>query len=138
MIVNRIKAQRTIISIKASKGDFKPKKKADQRMLRMNCAANISKAVLTWGLAKPCFHTRNKAMPIRMNKAVHTGANTQFGGLKEGFSILAYQLPGPVIVKKEPIKPAKRQIRIESASKTRLFIKKEMVRGYKNVSEMMK
>ena len=77
-------------------------------------------------------------MPIRMNKAVHTGANTQFGGLKEGFSILAYQLPGPVIVKKEPIKPAKRQIRIESASKTRLFIKKEMVRGYKNVSEMMK
>ena len=44
-----IAIQRTIISIKAKNGDFKPKKRIDQSMFRTNWTANQHMAVFTPG-----------------------------------------------------------------------------------------
>jgi hypothetical protein len=38
------------------------------------------------------FQTKPAAIPIRMKSIVQTGAKTQFGGLKIGFSIVGYQV----------------------------------------------
>jgi len=48
-IVMNIAIQRTIISIKAKNGDFKPKKRIDQSMFRTNWTANQHMAVFTPG-----------------------------------------------------------------------------------------
>jgi hypothetical protein len=37
-----------------------------------------------------CFHTRNKEIPMRKYSVVHTGPNTELGGLKEGLLRVSY------------------------------------------------
>ena len=44
---------------------------------------------------------------------VQTGAKSQLGGLKDGFSKKAYQVAIEGVVKAEPRKPAPKQIKIE-------------------------
>jgi hypothetical protein len=48
-------------------------------------------------------------MPISKYRSVQTGANNQFGGAKDGFSSVAYQVGIALRVNIEPIKPAHRQ-----------------------------
>ena len=62
------------------------------------------------------FQTRYNATPIIMYSAVHTGANTHEGGFQEGFSMVWYQLPGPVVVKKPAVNPTTNVIAIEIIS----------------------
>jgi len=61
-------------------------------------------------LAQFFAHTRYKEIPINKNKTVQTGAKTQFGGLKKGFSRKKYQLLIAGVVKIEPKTPASSQI----------------------------
>jgi hypothetical protein len=48
-------------------------------------------------------------MPIIIYRSVHTGANSQFGGAKVGFSSVAYQVGMALRVNTEPMAPAARQ-----------------------------
>jgi len=61
-------------------------------------------------LAQFFAHTRYKEIPINKNKTVQTGAKTQFGGLKKGFSRKKYQLLIAGVMKIEPKTPASSQI----------------------------
>ena len=55
-------------------------------------------------------------MPIKKKSVVQTGAKSQLGGLKLGFSMLSYQVGIEGAVKKEPINPAKRHTKTEAIS----------------------
>jgi len=82
-IVANIAIQRMIISISPMRGDLSPKNATDHNAFRASWAAKIYRAVLTFC---PSFcHTRNNEIPIIINRAVHTGKNTQAGGAKDGF-----------------------------------------------------
>src|SRR4030042_182625 len=84
---------RNEITINPYKGDSRPKKITDH-----------------------LHHTRNAAMPISIYRTVHTGANTQFGGLKAGFSSVAYQVGMALRENMEPMAPAARQATILTTS----------------------
>ena len=58
------------------------------------------------------FQTKNKAIPIKANKIVQTGPKIQLGGLKDGLTIVLYQVAIDGEVKIEPITPAASQITI--------------------------
>lgn len=73
-------------------------------------------AILTCFDLNPFFQTRNNAIPINTNKLIQTGENIQFGGLNEGFWIVAYHVWIAGVVKNEPIKPASWQITIADMS----------------------
>lgn len=55
-----------------------------------------------------CLSARYNDIPIKTYNVVHTGANIQFGGLKDGLTKFVYQLPGPIVVNNAPIIPASR------------------------------
>lgn len=57
-------------------------------------------------------HTRYAAVPMRMNRQVHTGAKTAFGGLKEGFARVTYQVFTELAVKNAPMEPMASGIKI--------------------------
>ncbi len=57
-----------------------------------------------------------------MKSVVQTGAKSQLGGLKEGLFRVAYQVGIEGVVKKEPINPAERQTRTETANLPKLLI----------------
>ncbi len=95
--------------MKAKSGDFKPKKNMDQQILKNNCTPK-TKMALFIAVLDGCRQTKNKEIPIITNKVVHTGPNTQFGGVKDGFCKVAYQPGMAGVVKIEPITPAIRQI----------------------------
>jgi len=105
-----------MISINPAKGDLWAKNKKDQRILSSSCAPKMVKAILTDGWFRPFRQTRNNDTPIRINKAVQTGPNSQFGGLKLGFFSDAYQVGIWGLVKIEPMNPAKRLIKILNAN----------------------
>ncbi len=111
-IMARIANQRITVSMSPARGERRPKKAADQRILRMSWIAKTKRAVFTLGSWKPLFHTRNNEIPIIMTRVVQTGKNTQFGGAMNGFIYLAYQVEIAGAVKKEPKAPAVRQITI--------------------------
>lgn len=95
-------------SIKAKPGDFKPKKKADQRILRISCVKKTT-------LASPSalfFQTRNKETPISINKIIQTGEKIQSGGAKNGFLRFLYQPSIAGIIKTAPTSPANWQTTI--------------------------
>jgi len=85
-----------------------PKKAADQKALRTNCIMNTIKAILTFGSLNPTRHTRKADIPISINSIVQTGANNQFGGVKDGFSRVVYHVGMEALVKIDPIKPINR------------------------------
>ena len=89
-------------------GDLSPKKVTDQKALRINCIMNIIRAILTFGSPNPTRHTRKADIPISINSIVQTGANNQFGGLKDGFSRVVYHVETEAVVNIEPMKPATR------------------------------
>ena len=64
----------------------------------------------------------NKAIAIKMNKAVQTGAKTQFGGAKLGRINPAYQESMLGVVKNAPIKPANWQMTIVKNKRATLGI----------------
>jgi len=49
-----------------------------------------------------------------MKSKVHTGANNQFGGLKEGLFIVLYQAFTELEVKNEPINPTIKGANVET------------------------
>jgi len=51
----------------------------------------------------------NAAIPISRYRVPHAGANSQFGGVKDGFCKAAYHVGIALIVKIEPITPASSQ-----------------------------
>ena len=77
---------------------------------------------LTFLSFSPSIKTKYKDIPIRVNKKIHTGAKTQFGGLKKGFWRAAYHpgIEGEVNI--EPITPAIWQIPIEIINVVALLI----------------
>ncbi len=98
------------ISISAAPGLRKPKKIIDQSVFKTNCAPNKTKAKRFWvrdqGKIVHCFHTKYRAMPMRINSVVHTGPKIQLGGDKVGLCNAAYQVGMVVAVNSEPINPA--------------------------------
>ncbi len=107
-IVNSMAIHKTTITRRPAIGDLSPKKATDQEVLRINCIMNIIKAIFTFGSLNPTLHTRKADIPISMNSIVQTGANNQFGGLKDGFSRVVYHVGIEVFVNMEPMKPAAR------------------------------
>jgi hypothetical protein len=53
-------------------------------------------------------------MPMSTKRVVHTGANTQLGGLKEGFASPRYQVDTERDVKTEPSRPAAWHTKIDA------------------------
>ena len=106
MIVQNMAIHKTIITIKDNKIFCMPKKTIDQLLLIINCNKNKLRAFLTCDLLHPLSHTRNAEKLIATYKIIQTGANTQEGGVKEGFSRILYQVLTDDLVKKLPIRPA--------------------------------
>jgi len=95
-------AHNTIISINAHPVFSNPKNIIVQNVFNNNWTKNTSLALI-WILF---FSAKYNETPIRIYNIVHTGANIQFGGLKEGLTKCEYQLLGPVVVNNVPIRPA--------------------------------
>jgi hypothetical protein len=115
-IVSIIAPHSRIISIRASKGFLRPKKRIDQSVLSASCRPNTTKAILkSLGFAF-LLQTRYNEMPISIYSKVHTGPNSQLGGLKKGLFKVRYQVETEEAVDIEPMKPADRQIIIDAAS----------------------
>lgn len=60
--------------------------------------------------------TSANAMPISKYSSDHTGPNTQFGGLRAGFSRVAYHEGIFETVASEPIAPAAKDAAIDKAN----------------------
>ena len=56
--------------------------------------------------SKPLRQTRKRETPMIKYKKIQTGAKTQPGGVKKGFSRSTYQIGMDLLVKKEPTMPA--------------------------------
>ena len=117
MVVSNIADHNNTISIKANNGDFNPKNIADQSMFSASWTKkNIIALFLSFFFTPFLDHTMKKATPIARNKKVHTGANTEFGGLKLGFWIEAYHKGIAEDVNMDPTAPASWHINIEIIS----------------------
>ena len=90
-IVSNIISHIKIISAKAQPGCCNLKKMIDQKKLSVNCTANNMIAACFIFFSALLLHTKNKAMPIKMYRVVHTGANIQLGGLNQGLLATANQ-----------------------------------------------
>jgi len=64
-------------------------------------------------IAESVFHTRKNAMPIMIYSIVHTGANTQLGGLNDGLLMVANQPSTDDEVKYPAMAPTANGIKIE-------------------------
>ena len=80
-IVASINNQRIMMLMMPPTIDLLAKKTYDQRALAVSCIQNNVKAIDTPGADRPCCQTRNTEIAIRIYKIVHTGPNTQFGGV---------------------------------------------------------
>ena len=95
-----------MIVITPSNGDCNPKKAIDQKELRTSWMANTTKELCACLWVLRFFNTRYNEIPIKVYNRVQTGAKAQLGGLKKGFSKLAYQVGMLGDVNTAPIKPA--------------------------------
>ena len=68
-------------------------------------------------------HTMAKDIPMRINNKVHAGPNTQFGGLKNGFSSVVYHVVMES-VNRVPSAPMAMVVIIEMMYFVALFIEK--------------
>jgi len=116
MIVSIIATHSRIISMKASNGFLRPKKRIDQSVLSASCKPNNLKAFLKFLGFAFVLQTRYNEIPIIIYSKVHTGPNSQLGGLKKGLFKVRYQVETEEAVDIDPIKPADRQIIIDAAS----------------------
>ena len=106
LIVQSIASHKNTTTTNPPQTDRQPKNAIDQRLLSVNCKRNILKALFTPGVLSPFRQTKNAAIPISVNKLTHTGAKTQFGGLKVGLLINVYHSIIERRVKNDPIMPA--------------------------------
>lgn len=65
---------------------------------------------------------RYSDIAIKKNNNVHTGAKTQFGGLKNGLLIFAYQPLMAGIVTWDPKNDVEKQITIDKTNQSIFFI----------------
>ena len=70
------------ISTKAQKGFLSPKNSMDHRTFSKICIPKAPMAILFF--QTPFLMTRYRDTPIRTKRVIHTGENTQFGGLNDG------------------------------------------------------
>jgi len=115
-IVSIIAPHSRIISISASKGFLRPKKRIDQSVLSASCRPNNPKTIPEFFGFAFLLQTRYNEMPISIYSKLHTGPNSQLGGLKKGLFKVRYQVETEEAVDIEPMKPADRQIMIDAAS----------------------
>jgi len=95
-----------MISMNAEKGDLSPKNRIDQSTFKTSWKAKNKSAILVLLSSRPALQIRKREIPIKRNKVIQTGENTQLGGLKDGFSRAAYQVGIAGEVNNDPIKPA--------------------------------
>jgi len=108
----RISSHRTIIIITPPPFDFIPKKMTDHIALDISCTQNKIKVCKTPSVDNPFCQTRKTEMPIRTYKVVQTGPNTQLGGVYGGFLSIGYQVGIALKVKRLPMPPAAKQVRM--------------------------
>ena len=94
------------ITMSPARGDLNPKKTTDHKTFTINWTVKTVSAILTGRFLTLLRQTRNAAIPMRRNKVSHTGANTQLGGVNDGFLRVAYQVEIEGAVKTDPITPA--------------------------------
>jgi len=87
-------------------GDCIPKNTMDQIVFKNNCTMKIINADFTILFLRPSFQTMNSDIPIIRYSTVHTGPNSQLGGLNDGLFNAAYQVGMESIVNIVPISPA--------------------------------
>jgi len=90
----------------AKNGDLRPKNIADQHIFKANCIAKNKIAILAFWSSEVLRHKRKREIPINTKRVIQTGENTQFGGLKDGFSREAYHVGIAGDVNKDPKTPA--------------------------------
>ena len=94
----------------------RPKKSNDQRRLNISWIVKMLKR--RFFLSPKFFsQTKNSEIPIIIKRIVHTGANNQFGGLKDGLFIVLYHVLTDLEVNTEPKKPITKGIIIETISR---------------------
>ena len=72
--------------------------------------------------ANPFLIIKNRDIPISVNRVVQTGANSQLGGVKNGFSNVAYHDGMAALVNIEPRIPASWHTAIHAKSNSHLFM----------------
>jgi len=96
-------------------GFFKPKKAKLQPTLTASCVANKT-IPMSLTLFLGDSQTKNKAVPTKMNNMVHTGPNTQLGGVNEGLFNAAYHVGMACMVGIAPMMPASKHTPIDTIS----------------------
>jgi len=71
-------------------GDCIPKNTMDQIVFKNNCTMKIINADFTILFLRPSFQTMKSDIPIIRYSTVHTGPNSQLGGLNDGFTSVVY------------------------------------------------
>lgn len=66
-------------------------------------------------------HTRKKAIPIKKNRVLQTGANKPFGGKNSGLTNPAYHVGIDGVVNNEPMNPASSGMATEMINFQKLF-----------------
>ena len=95
---------RNVISASAHPIACSLKKIKLQTPFKANCITNTNRAIFLCAVSGN-FHTRQKEIPISIYNTVQTGANTQPGGIKNGFSRPVDQEPTALAVAKPAPKP---------------------------------
>lgn len=82
------------------------------------------KIIKAWILAplRDDCQIRNKEMPMSVYNAVHTGANTKFGGLNDGLFSATYQSESPLLVAIPETLPTATGMIIQIIKTARFFI----------------
>jgi hypothetical protein len=111
VVIMRTRSTRIVIS--PFWGDCMPKKANDQMALTASWAENMATPCRTALFSSPFCSIRYREIPIRIYSAVQTGPNTQFGGVKNGFSSRAYHVVIAGVVNNEPIMPASKGMTIQ-------------------------
>ncbi len=105
-IVSTMAAQSRTMTRTPPNGERRPKKAIDHSTLSMSCTRKIASAGSTPLLASPLRQTKNADSPISRYKVVHAGANSQFGGVNDGFCTPAYHVGIALAVNIPPTTPA--------------------------------
>jgi hypothetical protein len=111
--VARIASHNMTISAKARPGDLSRKKRADHATLSNNCSRKscIGPAI------NPTFRqTSHAAIAIATNKIVHTGPNSQLGGVQRGLLKSLYHGRSAGVVSNDPSPAAPRQTAMQTMS----------------------
>lgn len=105
-IVMRIRIHRMAITTRPLAGDRRVKKAAFHNTLTMSWAAKKSNAVLAAGFSGASRQTRNRDMPISVNRMIQINPMVEPGGVKDGLMRVGYHSATDPAVNAEPITPA--------------------------------